>query len=273
MDILQISSVQSAIDAGMSLSKRQDVDQNPFVVVPAGARVEDLEDYLSYPTRKRASVKLRDVASFAAFVNAEKYDQTRIYGCYSPPSFTAVINDHGSSPGWRDYTVGYVCPLADEWKTWQGKSGVQMNQADFAQFIENNLPDIASAKIGDVSTPSAADMLEISHSLEAKKKVNFASGVRLSNGQNELTYEEEISGTASKGKLKVPELFTIGIPVLEGGVLYQVQCRLRYRIADAGKLSMWFELVRPHKILEDAVKAVWLEIEQKTELSIFNGTY
>jgi uncharacterized protein YfdQ (DUF2303 family) len=71
----------------------------------------------------------------------------------------------------------------------------------------------------------------------------------------------------------VPEEFTIGIPVLEGGLKYAVPCRLRYRIADAGKLTMWFEMTRPHKILEDAVKAVWTEIEQKTELTIFNGSH
>ena len=268
---------QSAIDAGMNLAAMQEVDGVQFVVLPSGATVADFEKYQITPVRKKASVKLRDLKSFTDYVNTEKTDDTRIYGAYNPPSFTAVINDHGDLVGWRDYTVSYVCPVADEWKTWQGKNGAQMNQTDFAAFIENNLPDIASANLGTaeapVYTPSAVEMLEISRSLEAKKKVNFASGVRLSNGQNELVYEEEISGTAQKGKLQVPEIFTIGIPVLEGGVMYQVQCRLRYRIAEAGKLTMWYELVRSHKILEDAVKAVWLEIEQKTELSIFNGTY
>ena len=258
-------SVHSAIDAGMNLSAIQEVDGVPIIVLPAGATTQDLSEYLLTPVRKKASVKLRDLKSFTDYVNAEKTPDTRIYGSYTPPGFTAVINDHGADAGWRDYTVGYVCPLAAEWSTWKGKSGTLMNQEQFAQFIEDNLPDIA--------IPAAADMLEISRSLEAKKKVNFASGIRLSNGQNELTYEEEISGTANKGKLQVPEEFTIGIPVLEGGLKYAVPCRLRYRIADAGKLTMWFEMIRPHKILEDAVKAVWTEIEQKTELSIFNGTH
>lgn len=84
-----------------------------------------------------------------------------------------------------------------------------MNQADFARFIEDNAPDIAS--------PPAADMIEISRSLEAKKKVNFASAIRLDNGKTEFTYEEDIEGTAAKGRLQVPQVFTIGIPVPEGG--------------------------------------------------------
>jgi uncharacterized protein YfdQ (DUF2303 family) len=255
--------VQAAIDAGMALADVRDVEGTPVVVLPRGASVQDLSHYLPEPTRKVASVTLHDVASFVGFVLDQKTDETRLYGQYTPPSFRAVFNDHGAAAGWRDYVASYACPLSVEWTTWKSKSGAQMNQEQFAQFIEDNLPDVA--------IPTAAEMLEISRSLEAKKKVNFASGIRLSNGQNELTYEEEITGTAQKGKLKVPEEFTIGIPVLEGGEKYAVVCRLRYRIGDGGKLAMWYELVRPHKILEDAVHAVWVRIQNETALTIFNG--
>lgn len=258
-----MDNIQSAIDAGANLADPRAIEGHPYVVVPQNSAVHDLESYLPNPLRKRGNVTLNDVASFCNYVKAEKTAFTRIYGLVKEPGFTAVFNDNGGENGWKDYRAIYACPMSNEWKTWLGKSGQQMTQADFAAFVENNLPDIA--------VPPAADMLEISRSLEAKKKVNFASGIRLSNGQNELTYEEEISGTASKGKLQVPEEFTIGIPVLEGGVKYSVLARLRYRIADAGKLSIWYELVRPHKILEDAVSFVWSEIEQKTDLTVFNG--
>lgn len=257
------NNTQAALDAGANLGSAKQVNEHPYIVVPAGASIQDAEHFLPAPMRKKGSVTLNDVASFIGYVNAEKTEATRLYGQYSPPGFVAVLNDHGSAPAWKDYRASYACPLSIEWKTWSGKSGVQMNQTDFAAFIENNLPDIA--------IPPAADMLEISRSLEAKKKVNFASGIRLSNGQNELTYEEQVSGTAAKGKLQVPEEFTIGIPVLEGGIKYAVTARLRYRIQDGGHLSMWFELVRPHKILEDAVAAVWAEVQDKTSLMVFNG--
>lgn len=257
------NNIQAAIDAGTNLGTSKEVEGHPYIVIPAGATVQDGEPYLSAPLRKKGSVTLNDVGSFVAYVNAEKTAATRIYGQQTPPSFVAVLNDHGPEPAWKDYRASYACPLSIEWKTWSGTSGRQMNQADFAAFIENNLPDIA--------VPPAADMLEISRSLEAKKKVNFASGIRLSNGQNELTYEEQVSGTANKGKLQVPEEFTIGIPVLEGGIKYAVSARLRYRIADGGTLSMWYELIRPHKVLEDAVNEVWAIVADKTGLTIFNG--
>lgn len=242
----------------------REVGANPFVITPEGYRVADLENMLPQPTRKRGNAVLDDASSFVAYVNSEKSEGTRLYGKLNPPSFTAVLNDNvGHMIGWGDHKASYACPLSIEWQTWNSQSGKQMTQEGFAQFIENNLPDIAQ--------PPAADMLEISRSLEAKKKVNFASGIRLSNGQNELVYEEQVSGTAAKGKLNVPEEFTIGIPVLEGGERYAVTARLRYRIQDGGKLSMWFELVRPHKIVEDAASAVWKAIEEGTGHTIFNG--
>lgn len=257
------NNTDAAIQAGMSLGGPKAIEEHPYIIVPAGAVVQDAESYMASPLRKRGTVTLNDVASFTNYVNAEKTTATRLYGQFQPPGFVAVMNDHGEEPAWKDYRATYACPLSAEWKTWNEKSGRPMNQADFAAFIENNLPDIA--------IPPAADMLEISRSLEAKKKVNFASGIRLSNGQNELTYEEQVSGTANKGKLQVPEEFTIGIPVLEGGIKYAVTARLRYRIGDGGTLAMWYELIRPHKILEDAVSAVWAEVQDKTSLMVFNG--
>lgn len=258
-----INATQTAIDAGAALTEIKTIEGHPLAIVPEGYRVSDLEDFLQSPSRGRGTTTLRDTASFIAFVKETIGDETpfgiRIYGTLDKPQFVAVFNDNG----WRDWRAVYSCPLSKEWQTWLGHDGRQMSQTDFARFIEDNLPDVAN--------PPAAEMLEISRTLEAKKKVNFASGIRLANGQNELTYEEEISGTAGKGKFQVPETFLLGIPVLEGGIRYGVEARLRYRIGDAGKLAMWYDLTRPHKILEDAVKAVWAEIEKGTELPIFNG--
>lgn len=259
-----INNAQTLLDAGRAAVPIFKIAEHPFAVIPDDYGIHDLESKLPAPMRKKGSLKLAAAASFIALVNAEKTASTRLYATVNPPSFSAIFNDHTAEtgPGWRDYEASYACPLSVEWKTWLALSGKQQTQEAFAQFIEANLPDIA--------TPPAADMLEISRSLEAKKKVNFASGIRLSNGQNELTYEEEISGTASKGKLSVPEIFTIGIPVLEGGPRYQVEARLRYRIGDAGKLAIWYELVRPHKIIEHASEEVAALIAKETALPLFN---
>lgn len=262
---MEQNETQAAAEFGAALSAPQFLVETPYIVRPTSFAVQNLEELLPAPTRSRGHTTMRDMASFISIVKQEsRAEQTRIYGCYEPASFKAVFNDNFmESPGWRDHTATFSCPQSAEWRTWAAKNKIKMTQADFAQFIEDNLPDIAS--------PTAADMLEISRTLEAKKKVNFASGIRLSNGQNELTYEEEISGTAAKGKLQIPEIFTIGIPVLEGGDKYAVECRLRYRIEEGGKMFMWYDMLRPHKVVEDAIKQVWLSIEEGTGLPILNG--
>ena len=240
---------------------------NPFAVVPEGYSAQNLEGYLLSPNRKRGTFVINDAASFVAFVKKHATDSTTVYRSVNPPKFEAVFNDHGeknAAAGWGDFLAQYACPLSVEWQTWTAADKKQMSQEGFAQFIEDNLPDIVD--------PTAAHMLEISRTLQAKKKVNFASGIRLSNGENQLTYEEKVEGSAgAKGQLKVPEIFTIGIAVFEGGPKYAVKARLRYRIADGGQLTMWFDLERPHKIIEDAVGELTKDIEAKTGLPTVNG--
>lgn len=268
------SDVQAALDAGMLLGEVRRIEDVPVIVAPAGATVHSMEAHLRFPARPRGTMAARDQRSFTQYVlsRLERRDDTpivgdkpRVYGTLSPkPGFTAVFNDHdGEHAGWRDDRATFDCPLSREWVTWTGASGKQMTQEQFAQFIEDNLPDVAE--------PPAADMLEISRTLEAKKKVNFASGIRLSNGQNQLTYEEQIEGTAAKGRIVVPEQFALGIAVFEGGDRYRVDARLRYRIADGGKMTMWFDLLRPHKVLEDALAFVWKSIEAELGVQIING--
>lgn len=261
--------VQAALDAGMHLAGVRRVDDDPgaFLALPPGATVQSLEHLQDKPNRARGLVAVRDAASFARLTKDRRDTSPvlRVYGVMTPsPKFVAVLNDHGTVfPGWRDDRIVYDCPLSREWKTWTSASGKQMDQATFAQFIEDNLPDIA--------TPPAADMLEISRTLEAKKKVNFASGLRLSNGEHQITYEEQIDGTAAKGRIRVPETFCIGIAVLEGGDRYHVEARLRYRIADGGKMTMWYDLLRPHRVLEDAATFVWKWIEGELGETIIHG--
>ena len=258
-----VSDIQAALAAGAALSAPFESYAGTAVIVPEGYELKSGESFQQHPNRAKGKYTFNDAASFCRYYEKHK-NNSEIYGRINPPRFIAVLDDHQSAgePGWRDHTAVYACPLSTEWSTWTSNNKKPFKQSAFAQFIEDNLPDIAE--------PSGADMLEISRSLEAKKKVNFVSAVRLSNGQQEFTYAEEVQGTASKGKLQIPETFVLGIPVLEGGESYRVEARFRYRI-DSGELTMWFDLLRPHKILEDAVLQVWKAIEKDLNQVILNG--
>lgn len=253
--------------AGLEVSQAE-THAAPFVVVPSGYRIENLEQHLQRPIRKRGIVAVRDAASFIELVKMHANDSTVLYRTTEPPKFVAVFNDHqpgdSGDAGWGDHQASYHCPLSPEWVAWQAANKRQMSQADFAQFIEDNLPDIVE--------PSGADMLEVSRTLQAKKKVNFASGIRLDNGQTQFTYEEQIDGKAGgRGHLKVPEVFKIGVPVFEGGPRYAVNARLRYRISDAGALTLWFDLERPHTIVQHAVDEIDATVREATGFVTING--
>lgn len=259
----------AALGAAIGDARRADapIDCRPYAVVPEGYRLQDLEPLLRNPMRRVGVVSVYDAASFIAVVKDQATAGTRLYRTVTPPRFVAVFNDHdhaGESPGWGDHRAVYTCPLSPEWSAWTTSNKRAMAQADFAQFIEDNLPDIAD--------PPAAEMLEISRTLQAKKKVNFASALRLDNGQHQFTYEEQIDGKAGpRGQLRVPEAFTLGLAVFEGGARYALRARLRYRISDQGALSMWYDLERPHKIVEHAVEELRAAIEAATEMGTING--
>lgn len=259
-----IMALGSALSDPLSAPLPKEGGSTPFVVVPEGYKVQDLEHLFQTPARVHGHRTMRDVDSFVATVAMNAGDNTILYGCLNPPSFKAVFNESSTgAPGWADHTCTYDCALAIEWKTWKGSDGKQMDQAAFAKFIEDNAPDCLD--------PTAADMIEIARTLEAKKKVNFASAVRLDNGQTDLTYEEEIQGTAAKGRLQIPQVFQIAIPVFENSARYTVEARLRYRIGEGGKLSLWYDLVRPHKTLEAQVREVWKQISASLGMTVLNG--
>lgn len=236
----------------------------PYVLVPDGYELKDLDSLFTKPSRKCGGITLLDAASFCTHIESQRNDDSVIYCNPHVPRFTVVFNEHAKdAAGWRDHTATWACPVSVEWTTWTGQNGKQLSHEKFAQFIEDNAPDCVM--------PDSATMIEISRSLEAKKSVQFGSSKRLDNGEHIIAYEEKIEGTVGKGQMPVPERFVIGIAPLDGGPKYRLDARWRYRISQEGKLTMWFDLDRPHKIMEQAVKEVSEWIAAKTGMTVLNA--
>ncbi len=166
--------------------------------------------------------------------------------------------------GWREHTATHSCRPTNEWIRWVNQSGKAMNQVQFAEFIEDNLLDIHA--------PPGADLLELARNLEAKKTIKFSSSFRSTDGQRKLVYDEDVQSGTSKGDMKVPETFILGLMVFKGGASYKVEARLRYRFPE-GKLSFSYDLVRPHKIIEAAFNDVFTKIAKECGTKILNGSY
>lgn len=101
-------------------------DPAPFVVVPAGYEVKDLEDMLLAPARKRGTFQFNDVDSFIAYCDEHTIEGSAIFASRAKTSFTMQFNGHrpaGEAPGWvrdlRDMCERTGVPfLFKQWGAW-----------------------------------------------------------------------------------------------------------------------------------------------------------
>lgn len=235
----------------------------PFCPLPPSWGIHDLEKTMPKPSRKTGTMTLTNAQSFIDYAKRHKDEATTLlFADEAKSKFKVVFNHHSdkADAGWADHYAMYNCPLSTEWLEWTSNNKKEINQETFALFIENNNLDIVS--------PDPASMLEIARTLQAKKKVDFSSAIRLDNGQNQFSFTEEVTGTAGeKGQFNIPEMFTIGIPVYTGGQAYSAPVRFRYRIS-GGKLVIWYDMLRPHKVLEAAFTAILSHIKTETGMPV-----
>lgn len=222
----------------------------PFAAVPNGFTLTSLAQFNHEPERVKQAVTLLTAADLVGYFCRFKNPSSAIFADERTAKYVAVIDYHDADgkPHWSSHTASYSCPKAKEWDIWSAANGKRMPQSDFAVFLEDNYIDIIE--------PSSAEMIEVATSLEAKKSVQFKSAVRMSNGQTDFTYTENIDGNARGGQLKIPEKFRIEIPVFLSGPRYSIDARLRYRIGDGGALQIWFDLHRAHSIVEAATQDI-----------------
>lgn len=245
------------------------------VALPPGWEVseDDDERYLDQPRRKKATVVLDDAASFGDYVRRHgslAYSTVWCKADYSAGqvAFTSIINDHGeeiNEQAWRDHTARFSPKFSQEWKTWKGKDRQTLTQPEFAAFLEENLRDIASAE----GLPTGAQMLEMALSFEANQDMRFKSAIRLQNGGVQMSFVQD-DDDQTLAKMQLFDRFAIGIPVFWNGDAYRVEARLRYRARD-GKLTFWYELIRPEKVLESATTTIIEQIRTATGCPFFFG--
>ena len=218
------------------------------------------------PYRKRGHVVVFDAASFN-MVLADNADagNIAIYIDRNPtkPAVVAVLNGHGKGgPGWGDFRASIEFRPTPQWAKWTGIDGKMMPQTQFAEFIEDNLADIAE--------PVGARMLEIATHLEATRTVNFKSAVRLSNGAVQFHNNEDTEAKVSAGKIDVPETFVLALAPLQGLPLYKVPARFRYRITE-GKLTLGLKLQRVEDLMTSVLNDVVQKIERGANISVIEG--
>nr|RAV90620.1 hypothetical protein DBT45_10450 [Aerococcus tenax] len=165
------------------------------------------------------------------------------------------------------------------------QNGEEMNQQEFAEFLENRILDILPPltefeegteaiaemmqKLGGTMA-TAAQLMELSRGLAVHVDERVKNTVNLSTGEVEVQYAANNNGSDG-APLRVPSMFLIGIPVFKLGVSYRIPVRLRYR-ARGGTITWFYELYRTDRVFENAYDEACEQAATATELPIFNGT-
>ena len=264
-------------------------EDSTLLIWPESKEVKSLEEFSAHPRRRRGQAALEDPVSFIAYVNRFKTSRTIVSGRANETGgeFTAILDHHrpvettgeetaedtslANAAGWSQHRAVYKLEPSPEWSRWLGKNKEVFSQEDFALFIEDNSDDIFVPASGGAGFPNALQMMEVALTLQATTKVNFSSGIRLSDGRHQLTYQEQIESKAGEsGNTIIPARFAIRIPAFRGSAIYQLTARLRYRL-DRGRVSFWYEIDRPHKTVEHAFNELQRQISEGIALPILNG--
>lgn len=225
-------------------------------------------DYASAPVRIDQAVTLRDVESFLGYWNLYSDADSRVFADRDGDRLTAVLDYHQSQDDrlhdarWGSHKAILQLRHTEEWTAWKAKSGARMSQSEFAEFMEDNSPDIFE--------PPSAIMLELATTLNATSNAQFEQATNLHNGQVQLSFREEVKGTFGGAEKKnVPREFQIRIAVYDGQPMIEVVARIRYRIT-SGKLSIWYDLLHADRRKREAFELVTDQIN-KAGITVFNG--
>jgi uncharacterized protein YfdQ (DUF2303 family) len=278
-------------------------DEAPSVLLlPAGITPHSVEAYLApfrtNPRRRKGTATLIDVASFVTHVNRFKDAHSAIFASGVPdkPQMLCVLNYHcpggdgteGATPRFGDHRALHSFPLSEPWNAWAKVDGETLNHATFAELVEDRIQDIivppdASAKAhtdsdkqllellavlgGKLAGPTR--MMELSRGLKVNENSRFKSALNLSTGETQFQFESEHQDTDGQ-PLKVPTMFLIAVPVFEGGPVYRVPVRLRYRL-NSGKLNWSVLRYRPELSLRHALNEALQLVSTETGLPVLMG--
>lgn len=248
-----------------------------------------MSDYLDRPERRAGIATLTRLDSFIdhvlRFADADSVIFAR--DDRTNPSLTAVLDYHRSGaeadPRFGKHRSIFNFPLSDEWKTWLKFDKQQMDQREFAEFIEDRVVDIdyiedidalneemrryiGTTNAGRIATPTR--MHELSTHLEVYENSVIKSAQKLQTGEAQIRFESEHVDAAG-APVDIPGLFVICIPVFAHDAYYRIVARLRYRVS--GGLKFWYELWRPDLVFDDAFDKACDKVKLETELPLLVG--
>jgi uncharacterized protein YfdQ (DUF2303 family) len=267
-----MSNAQAIIEAVQNLDGPQEINPSlHYVLTTVGdGQVKVLhpdEAYANAPRRPRGVSTVIDVDSFAVLWGKHSDSYSEVFADQLRDEIVGVLNADvgaGDDAGFRDHRIQLALRSTVAWRVWLDFAGKWHNQIEFAEFIEDRL--------GDITDPAGADVMELATSLEATSSGSFKSAVSLSSGSRTLQFEETVQAKAGQtGQLEIPKEIEIAISPYEGVDPYRVTCRFRYRIRN-GTLSLGLWIDRPEDVVKAAFDGIVDELAQATGTTVLCGT-
>jgi uncharacterized protein YfdQ (DUF2303 family) len=214
-------------------------------------------------TARRGTTVLHDIDSFTAHVRRHHRGPATtlwIDAKSDPLSVTAIYNgaDEDGGTGWGDDRAMISIEPSDEWTRWEELSGKTMSQAAFAEWLEENLEEIAPPEEGsDHAKP--IELLAMVRDLQIHTKGEFKRKVDPRTGTGTLVYSTE----HGEGSTKIPRAFGIAIRPWDGADAYRVEARLSFSLQGSQALFT-FKLHRLDEVWMKAVAGLAAELDEAT---------
>lgn len=224
----------------------------PFVVVPKDHTVRDLRELQAEPSRIVGSVSADSVESLISYSRKFSDSRSTIFASEVSREIMVLMDYHTpNAPSRNTHKAAYKAKPSREWNAWMAIHGKAMDQIAFAEFLEEHTADVVQ--------PAGAELLELATKFQLIRKAVFGSAARLQSGEFQFKYSDE----NQKGSIEVPEVITLGIPVFHAGKPYSITARLRYRLADEGKLFFIVKLNDPERTVEHAFKSITEQVKRE----------
>lgn len=272
----EISEYIAAIQAPNAHRNRYDTSI-PFLIVPEGLKVLDLESHMPNPSRIRKHVKMTDAPSFISYVNKFKVGTSPVSFAkqgdagltimtvfdYDAPNMLVPASDDKPErmayglPQWNNHVVQLDLTFSPDYALLRHYSDKWFGQQEFAEFIEDNRHIF--------SKPDSAFMFELAQDLNVKVESSLRSTRRLSNGQIGLQYVEVVNGTTTHGdEVIIPEMLEFTTNIYEGLPAEKLMAVFRFR-KDGTDVKFKYKLMT--KLQErQAHGAVRSLVEQETDI-------
>ena len=279
----------------------------PLLAVPNGTTLQSVkklvDEYATKPDRRTGTDTVLDLKTLVEWTNRHK-DGGSVVFCDTDrdePKLLTIVDYHRAmndeiangddTARFRSFRGLYQFPLSEQWKAWKDVDGKVMDQADFAEFLEDRVLDLIAPDVSQdgegVETkklpPQVAqllgllggrcalpqDIITLSKGLSVTANARTAQRVDVNTGEGSLMFEEQHLGEGGQ-RITVPKLFLICIPVFDRSPFhYRIPVRIRYRLQ--GGIKWTFTLFGADDVIDMAIREAAEHVRDGTALPLFYG--